>query len=131
MVLSVWGPIERSPGFGVLAEALTRHFGSQAGGLLTSGPFSLSDADELRTLIAGANFQDIDIRRVTKMLHYASLEEFVLSYVSGSALAGIVGGVDESARAALLTEVCTKLARAIDDQGLRFPIETNIAAARA
>jgi len=75
MVLSVWGPIERSPGFGVLAEALTRHVGSQAGGLLTSGPFSLSDADELRTLIAGANFQDIDIRRVTKTLHYAALEE--------------------------------------------------------
>ena len=131
IVLSVWGPIERSPGFAVLAEALTRHVDPQAGNLLASGPFSLCNTDELRTLIAGGNFQDIVIRRATKTLHYASLEEFVLSYVSGSALAGIVGGVDESARAALLTEVCTKLARAIDDQGLRFPIETNIVTARA
>ena len=39
--------------------------------------------------------------------------------------------VDESVRAALLAEVDAKLVRAIDDQGLRFPIETNIAAARA
>jgi SAM-dependent methyltransferase len=131
VVLSVWGPIERSLGFAVLAEALTRHVGPQAGGLLASGPFSLSDADELRTLIAGANFQDIAMRPATKTLRWASLDEFVLGYVSGSALAGAVGEVDESARAALLAEVGAKLAPAIDDQGLRFSIETNIAIARA
>ena len=131
IVLSVWGPIERSPGFAVLAEALTRHVDPQAGGLLASGPFSLSDADELRALIAGANFQDITIRRATKTLRWASLEEFVLGYVFGSALAGVVGDPDESARAALLTEIGAKLAAAIDDQGMRFPIETNIVVARA
>jgi len=129
IVLSVWGPIERSPGFAVLAEALTRHLDHHAGGLLASGPFSLSDAGALRGLIAGANFQDIDIRRVTKTLRYPSVEEFVLGYVSGSVLAGVVGDADESARSALLAEVGAKLAPAIDDQGLRFPIETNIATA--
>ena len=129
IVLSVWGSIEKSPGFAVLAEALTRHVDPQAGGLLGSGPFSLSDADELRTLIAGANFQDIVIRRATKTLHYASLEEFVLGYMSGSALAGVVGDMDESARATLLAEVTAKLGIAIDEQGLRFPTETNIATA--
>jgi hypothetical protein len=67
---------------------------------------------------------------LSRRLHYASLEEFVLGYVSGSALTGIVDGVDESARAALLADVGAKLAPAIDDQGLRFPIETNIAVAR-
>ena len=69
IVLSVWGRPRR---------ALTLHVGPQAGSLPASGPFSLSDATELRTLIAGANFQDIAIRRATKTLHYASLEEFVL-----------------------------------------------------
>jgi ubiquinone/menaquinone biosynthesis C-methylase UbiE len=129
IVLSVWGPIERSPGFAVLAEALTRHVDPQAGNLLASGPFSLCDTDELRTLIAGGNFQDIVIRRVTKTLHYASLEEFVLGYMSGSALAGVVGDMDESARASLIAEVTAKLGIAIDEQGLRFPTETNIATA--
>jgi hypothetical protein len=129
IVLSVWGPIERSPGFAVLAEALTRHVDPQAGSLLAFGPFSLCDTDELRTLIAGVNFQDIAIRRATKTLHYASLEEFVLGYMSGSALAGVVGDMDESARASLLAEVTAKLGIAIDEQGLRFPTETNIATA--
>jgi ubiquinone/menaquinone biosynthesis C-methylase UbiE len=129
IVLSVWGPIERSPGFAALAEALTRHVDHRAGGLLASGPFSLSDAGALRALIAGANFKDIDIRRVTKTLRYPSVEEFVLGYVSGSVLAGVVGDADEGARSALLAEVGAKLAPAIDDQGLRFPIETNIVTA--
>jgi ubiquinone/menaquinone biosynthesis C-methylase UbiE len=129
IVVSVWGPIERSPGFAVLAEALTRHVDPQAGGLLASGPFSLTDANELRTLVASASFQDIAIRRASKTLRYASVEEFALGYMSGSALAGVVGDMDESARAALLAEVGAKLALAIDDQGLRFSIETNIVTA--
>jgi ubiquinone/menaquinone biosynthesis C-methylase UbiE len=129
IVLSVWGPIERSPGFAVLDEALTRLLDPQAGGLIASGPFSFSDADQLRTLIASANFQDIAIRRATKTLRSPSVEEFVLGFLSGSALAGVVGDMDEGARAALLAEVAAKLAAAIDEQGLRFPIETNIATA--
>ena len=46
-----------------------------------------------------------------------------------SALAALVADVDESARAALVAEIGAKLAPAIDDQGLSFPIETNIAVA--
>jgi len=37
--------------------------------------------------------------------------------------------MDESARATLLAEVTAKLGIAIDEQGLRFPTETNIATA--
>ena len=48
----VWGPIERSLGFAALAEALTRHIGPDASALMTTGPFSLSDADKLRAIIA-------------------------------------------------------------------------------
>jgi ubiquinone/menaquinone biosynthesis C-methylase UbiE len=129
IVLSVWGPIERTPGFAVLAEALSHQVNPEAGRLLRSGPFSLSNADELQALIAGASFQDVAIRPATKMLSYASPDEFVLGYVSGSALAGVVGDTDERTRTALLAEVGAKLASAIDDQGLHFPIETNIATA--
>ena len=47
----------------------------------------------------------------------------------GSALAGVVGSMDQSARVVLLGEVGAKLASAIDDQGLRSVIETNIVTA--
>jgi ubiquinone/menaquinone biosynthesis C-methylase UbiE len=130
LVLSVWGPIERSPGFAVLAEALTRHVSPAAGGLLASGPFGLGDAEELRALIAGADFKDITVRPAVKTLRYPSPDEFVLGYVASSALASAVGDADERARASLLAEVGAKLAAAVDDRGLGFPIETNIAIAR-
>ena len=70
LVLSVWGPIERSPGFAVLTEALTHHVSPAAGLLLASGPFGLGDAEELRALIAGAGFKDISVRPAVKTLRY-------------------------------------------------------------
>src|SRR5262245_22181945 len=129
-VLSVWRGIDRSPGFVVLAEALTRHIGREAGALMTSGPFGLSGAEELRTLVAAANFRDITIHLAVKILRYPSPHEFVLRYVAGSALAGPVAGANDSARAALLADVNERLQRYVDDRGLAFPIESNMLVAR-
>jgi hypothetical protein len=111
----------------VLPEALTRHIGLQVGTLMTSGPFALSSAEELRTLIAGANFSDIAIRPAAKIVRYPSPDEFVLRYAAGSALAGPVTSADDNARAALLAEVNAKLQSYVDEQGLAFPIESNLA----
>ena len=130
LVLSVWRGIERSPGFAVLADALTRHVSPEAGTLMTSGPFGLSDPEALRTVVAGASFCEITIRPVVKILRFPSPEEFVLRYVAGSALASLVGDADDDARAALRTEVNAGLQSYVDDQGLAFPIESNVAVAR-
>src|SRR5215472_4993245 len=86
LVLSVWREIERSPGFAVLAQALTRHVSPEAGTLLRSGPFGLGSSEELRRLVAAAEFKDIIISPETKVLCYPSSSEFVLRYVAGSAL---------------------------------------------
>ncbi len=130
LVLSVWREIERSPGFAVLAEALARHIGPEAGTLMTSGPFALGNIEELRALIAGASFKDITIRPAVKTLRYPSPDEFVLRYAAGSPLASAVASADDNARAALLSEIGAKLRSYIDDQGLAFPIESNIVIAR-
>jgi len=130
VVLSVWREIRRSPGFAVLAEALTRHIGPEAGTLMTSGPFSLSSPEKLHALLATAGFNDISIHPSAKILRYSSPDEFVLHYAAGSALAGAVAGAGDDARAALIAEVGGKLQSFIDDQGLAFPIESNIAIAR-
>jgi ubiquinone/menaquinone biosynthesis C-methylase UbiE len=130
LVLSVWREIERSPGFAVLADALTHHIGPEAGALMTSGPFVLSNSEALRTLIAEAGFSDITIRSALKTLRFPSPDEFAVRYASGSALANLVSGADEDARSAFLTEVKEKLQRYVDEQGLAFPIESNVALAR-
>jgi SAM-dependent methyltransferase len=130
LVLSVWRGIERSPGFAVLADALTRHISPEAGALMTAGPFGLSNSEALRTLTAEASFSDITVRPILKTLRFPSTDEFVTRYVSGSALANFVAGVDDDSRAALLTDVKAKLQLYVDDQGLAFPIESNVAVAR-
>jgi SAM-dependent methyltransferase len=130
LVLSVWGPIERSLGFAVLAEALTRHIGPDTAALMITGPFSLSDADKLRAIIAKAMFKDITIHPALKTLRFLSPDEFVLRYSAGSALASAVAHADGNALAALLAEVATRLQSVIDNQGLSFPIEANLVIAR-
>jgi SAM-dependent methyltransferase len=130
LVLSVWREIERSPGFAVLADALARHVDREAGALMTSGPFGLSSSEALRAGVAGASFSDITIRPVLKTLRFPSPEEFALRYASGSALASFVAGANEDARNALLVDVKAKLQKYVDDQGLAFPIESNVAIAR-
>jgi hypothetical protein len=39
----------------------------------------------------------------------------------------LVAGADDDARTAFLAEVKERLQRYVDDQGLAFPIETNVA----
>jgi hypothetical protein len=129
LVLSVWREIELSPGFAVLAQALTSHVSPQAGALLKSGPFGLSTTEELRDLIAGG-VEDINIRGVAKVLRYPSSDEFVLRYAAGSALAAAVANLGDDARTALLAEVAERLQPYVQEQELAFPIESNIAAAR-
>ena len=130
LVLSVWRGIECSPGFAVLAEALARHIGPEAGALMTSGPFGLGDPEALRTLIGDAGFVDIAIRPIRKTLRFPSPDEFALRYAAGSALAGPVAGASEAARAAFLAEVDAGLRSYADGRGLAFPIESNVVVAR-
>ncbi len=130
LILSVWGPIERSPGFAVAADALTRHIGPEAARPITSGAFGLSDAEELRALITDAKFKDVTVHVAVKTLRYPSPDEFVLRHLAGSPLGRAVGDAGENALAALLAEVGARLASAVDGRGLAFPIEANIAVAR-
>ena len=80
LVLSVWREIELSPGFAVLARALTTHVSPKAGALFKSGPFGLGTTEELLDLIADAGFKDISIRASAKVLRFPSSDEFVLRY---------------------------------------------------
>ena len=130
LALSVWHPIDASPGFAALANALSHHISTEAGALMTSGPFGLGQADELSALLAGADFHRITIRQAVKALRYPSPDEFVRRYVAGSALAGAVAAANDDARAALLAEVSENLLPYVDGQGLTFPIESNVAIAQ-
>jgi hypothetical protein len=69
------------------------------------------------------------IDSAVKVLRFLSPKDFVLRYVAGSALAGPLSAASNAGRAALLAEAEAALRSYVDDQGLAFPIESNLALA--
>ncbi len=129
LALSVWRAIRYSPGFALLAEALERHVGPEAASTMRA-PFSLPDAEELRGFIMRAGFRDVIINSAVKNLQFPSPEEFVRRYVSGSPLAGPFAQVREDARNALLDDIRRGLRDYENNEGVAFPIEAHLVAAR-
>ena len=130
MALSVWRPMQHSPGFAALATALGRTIASEAASIM-QGPFSLGGADDLRTLITSAGFRDVVLQAASKALRFPSPEEFVGRYVAATPLAAVVAKVSDDARAALIAEVSAALKSSVGPQGLTFPIEAHLALAWA
>jgi SAM-dependent methyltransferase len=128
VVLAVWGPIEQSAGFAALAAALGRHVSADAAAAARS-PFSLWSVDELRDLLEGTGWWNVEIHSRERMLHFASPAEFVAAYVRGSPVAAVVGKPDASVLEAVIRDVADAVHPYLDDHGLSFPIENHLAAA--
>jgi ubiquinone/menaquinone biosynthesis C-methylase UbiE len=129
VVVMVWRPIDLSPGFDALAEALERHIGPDAASIMRA-PFSLGDVEELKSLLAVAGFEGLALRAETGAVRFASVAQFIASYVAGSPLAGPVGAAPAGARDALLADVASKLEPYVGSGELRFPIEAYLARLR-
>lgn len=92
----VWRPILYSPGFAILQRALEHHAGTAAGKWMGS-PFSLGNAQELRTLLQQAGFRDTSIRIGIGTVRFQSIEQFVCLYTSGTPLSTLVSNITEEA----------------------------------
>jgi SAM-dependent methyltransferase len=121
VALNVWRALQEHPESAALVAALERHVSPEAAASLRA-PFALGDAEEIRALLVDAGFRDVVIRPTVKVLRCLSAEEFVRQYVAGlPRLALLVAQVDDTARAALLTEVSAALRVYGDADGLALP----------
>lgn len=126
--LLVWGPLEESPGYALLAEALARHIGEAAATIMRA-PFVLGDVAQVRALMAEAPFRDVDIRTCAGEVRFPSTDDFVRHQVAGSPLAGPVSQADDTAHSALMSEVRTALHPYAQRDGLAFPIQAHLVSA--
>jgi ubiquinone/menaquinone biosynthesis C-methylase UbiE len=129
LALMVWRGIHESPGFAVLAASLEEHVG-QAAAAIMRAPFGLSNAEELAGLVRAAGFRDVAIQQRVGTVRFASLDRFVLSYVAGSPLAGLVSQANDAARGALITDARNALAQYATNTELAFPIAAHLLSAR-
>lgn len=128
LAVGCWRPIEYSPGFLALAEALAAHVGPDAAAI-AAAPFAFWDVGGLRAVILRAGFEIVSTFDAVRTLHFPSCEEFVRRYGTGSPLAEVLAGMSASALARLVTELEARLMPYLVGEELAFPIEAHVALA--
>ena len=125
---SVWRPLDDNPGYAVLAAALERHVGDDAGAMMRS-PFPEWRVDDLRTLARDAGFADPSVAIEIGSVRYPSADEFVRREAASSPLSGPLGDLDPADREALARDVGDALRAYTDDEGIVFPMEATVVTA--
>lgn len=105
VVLNLPGPVPAM--FAALAGSLAEHIDPKCAGFVNV-VFSLSDADELRALMKGAGFDDVEVERTQKTLRLPAIEDFLWQYIHSTPLAGLVANATEAQRSALVDDVRTR-----------------------
>jgi ubiquinone/menaquinone biosynthesis C-methylase UbiE len=75
VAVQVWSRPERSPFFGLLADALSGEFPEPQRAELYQ-PSALGDPDRLRTLLSGAGFRDVSVTPERHRVSYESFDEY-------------------------------------------------------
>jgi ubiquinone/menaquinone biosynthesis C-methylase UbiE len=131
LVALVWRALEHSPGFAALAAALDKQV-SPAAAAVMRAPFVFGDSTEaLHNLLSQAGFTNVRVGADVRMVRFASPDALVRYQVAGSPLASHVAAADDSAREALMREVSAALQCYLNDDGLAFPIEGQVALAHS
>ncbi len=123
VALSVWRPMAYQPGYVVLAEALERHVGEEAGAMMRS-PFPTWDEAELRTVAHDAGFGEASVAIEIGSVRYPSAAAFVRREAASSPLADSIRAADRGVRDALVVAVEDGLEAYTDDDGVVFPMES-------
>lgn len=132
VAISVWQALHRHPMFEALLTATARHLGADH--TTVNVPFSLWDAEELRTLLSDAGFQRIEVIPRSLIVQLPSPECFVQLTVQGAATSiPAFAQLNDASRSALVEAVIEETqsvaGRYRDGNTLTFPMHTHIAMA--
>ncbi len=130
-LVSTWASLDRSPVVAAYNRVAARRLGLAPAAV----PFSLTDAGEVRGLLAGAGFTAVEVTAVALTIRYPDLGEFVRRTVQ--AVAAVVPALatlplEEVAATArgIEEELVPQVRPYLDGTALRCPMQTHIAVAR-
>lgn len=121
----LWCDIRESPYFDALVEAVARHIGPDTAAGLKAA-FTLSNPDEIRDLMLGAQLKNIGTTVRQLDLDLPPLSEFVPLHVSATPMAAGFNAASRPAQQAVMEEVSEGLARYKMDGGVRIPFKTHL-----
>ncbi|ELY87849.1 Methyltransferase type 11 [Natrialba hulunbeirensis JCM 10989] len=128
VALSVWRPLDYQPAYVVLADAVERYIGDEAGEMMRS-PFPAWDGEDLRTLVQDGGFDEVSVTIEIGSVRYPSPSEFVRREVASSPLAESIAALDRSVRDELIHRVTDALHAYSDDEGVASPMESYVVTA--
>jgi SAM-dependent methyltransferase len=127
LAASVWSRIQGSPGMAALVAALERHVSSEAANNRRA-PFALADANELRNLIVGAGFIDVEVRTHVETARFPTPEMLVEAQLAATPLSTL-GTLSDDVRQMVAQDVRGALHAYLGDGMLVVPMEAHIAIA--
>jgi SAM-dependent methyltransferase len=129
VAVAVWGPRERNPWLGIVLDAVGAQVGMPMPPAGVPGPFSLSDAAELRGLLARAPLAGVEVEELAVPLEAPSLDEW---WSRTTALAGPLAQLLRTLpEEAIRARAGADAARYLTPEGPRFPGVTLIGSGRA
>jgi SAM-dependent methyltransferase len=129
IALSVLRSLEHNPGYARLAEVLEDHLGPDAATAMRS-PFPSLSRHELKDLVAGAGFRDVEVLIGGGPVRYPSATELVGQEAASSPFAAEFEALDRGTRARLVAELERALEPYTDDRGVVFLAATYLVRGR-
>jgi ubiquinone/menaquinone biosynthesis C-methylase UbiE len=129
LVLNTLRHIRFNAGHAVFADVLQRRVSNEAAETRRA-PFQLSDRNEIRTLVAGAGFQDVIVSLTTRMARFASADAMVRIMMAGTPLGAAMNNANPEVLQAVIDDVAEGLAEYVDDRGLAIPMQGWVVTAR-
>ncbi len=120
--IAVWGPRERNPWLGVLADVVHQHTGVAVPPPGTPGPFSLGDDGALERTLTAAGLERVVVQQVAVPTDDASFDDYWQLRVDlAGPLKKRLAGLPAQDLAAIRETVRARLSEYATSEGLRIP----------
>ena len=133
--LSVYSPIERTPGANVFVRALDEVLGPEAS-RIKRGEHSFANPAQLEKLLRDGGFGTVDVQTITKSVAFPSVIDYVRVQLLATPMTVLLANKAEPERLAIISSVASKAATlstlAMRDGGrFTFQQEASVAIARS
>jgi ubiquinone/menaquinone biosynthesis C-methylase UbiE len=125
VALSVYSPIERTPGANAFVLALDCVLGSTAS-RIKRGEHSFNAPEEFRDLLTGAGFAKVEVHTVVQQIGFPSVLDYVSFQLLATPMAALLGDRTEGDRQAAIKMIASETARLSDPamlEGGRFSFQ--------
>lgn len=131
IAIAVWGPRARNPWLGELFDAVTEVTGFPVPPPGIPGPFSLDDAEQLRSLLTGAGLSGVVVEDLEAPLRAPSFEaHWERTTALAGPLAGILSALPPDTQQSVADRFRAALSRYATPKGMEIPGVTLIASGR-